>query len=245
MLAYFLTHLGVIGTALLAFAVGYWALKTWTGKAVLALMIVFFMINDRLFSSSDLPIGGPVGNVIQVGQFGSTAQSDHAICLAKKVNAEVPGNAPLDAATRACTVVQTQTVQQCMNAPANVLVADKLVYCQGQAEPAWSQCVQQALIGNSRDGPASVSGCNQNYVVGLMRQVAGLFSFAKWWPAKTVTYNAECLRTAFNNNYKQLPDLHCGTLLNDAAKLQACIIQSLTQAFGAQGTALVARCEVK
>lgn len=245
MLAYLLKHLGVIGTALLAFGLGYWALKTWSGKAVLALLIVFFMINERLFSSSDLPIGNEAGNVLQVGQIGSQARSDQAICLAKKVNSEVPGNTQLDAATRACTATQARAVQQCVNTTTNMLVADKLVYCQGQSEPAWSQCVQQALINYSRDGPSAPNDCNQGSLIGMMRNVAGMFSFAKWWPEKTVTYDSTCLRTAFNNNYRSLPQLHCDQVLNDPAKLQDCIIQSLTQAFGAQGTALVSQCQVK
>jgi hypothetical protein len=247
MLSYLTHHLGVIGTALLALGIGYWALKTWSGKAFLALMVVFFMINDRLFSSSDLPIGGPAGDVVQIGQIGTQAQSGYELCLSKRINAEVASNPQLDAANRACATAKTAAVQQCLRAPKpSVLIADRPVYCDGQASPAWAQCLQAALINNSRDGPAAANDCRQGGVTSIMREVAGLFSFAKWWPTKeaaTPTYNAECLRTAFNNNYRSLPQLHCDQVLGDAPKLQACIVQSLTQGFGAQGTALVAQCQ--
>ncbi|MEP6971697.1 MAG: hypothetical protein ABJA49_14720, partial [Betaproteobacteria bacterium] len=126
----------VLLTAFLVLAGGWLLLKSRLGQIAIVLLILFFMVNDRLFSQSDLPVGGAAGNAMQAAQFGVNAQSNEAICLGKAMTARTAqsSNPRLAGAAAACTQVQAQAIRQCAQQTANLLVADKLVKCQGEAE---------------------------------------------------------------------------------------------------------------
>ena len=239
------------------------------GFFVVLVVVLLFLNNPQSCSTKGSPTSD-LGKLTEVNRLGYFAVSDYDRCIQGFVVQQASVNTRMENAAAACAADATAFYNACLpRVEDEWWHFDKPGYCRDLAtRSVWRSCVLRALDTMTDAGDLARTSCmDKSLTTGLMKEIAGLFSFASYWSGSSdsssspssqpaVRYNTSCLVQVFNSNLGYMPELNCNQYTstvfypdgrkqvetNNEAAFQDCLVRSITQGLKEQGTQLVNAC---